>query len=164
MILSASSPRMTPSSGRLVEARLGGLGHVIVALPALELELEGLNRHGARRRVEIGEGDELRRPASIELVGEGELPGLVVDFEHEVLAEVLERYFRAEARPVIPHLVRPLLELDVVGDSALERDRVIFGLAGRLARARRVAALAVLDHFRRALERADLADPGDIVA
>ena len=64
----------------------------------------------------------------------------------------------------MPDLVGPLLELGVVRDAALQRDGVVFGAAGRLAAAARVAALAVLHHFGRALQRADLADAGDVLA
>ena len=65
----------------------------------------------------------------------------------------------AQAGTEVPHLVGPLLELDVVGDAALQGDGLVLGAAGRLARGGRVAALAVLDHLGAALERADLADP-----
>ena len=93
-----------------------------------------------------------------------ELAGLVVDLDDDVLAEVLERDFRAEAGAEVPHLVRPLLELGVVGDAALERDRLVLGAAGRLAAVLGIAALAVLDDLGGALERADLADAGDVAA
>src|SRR5262249_45946109 len=77
---------------------------------------------------------------------------------------VRERDLRAEARAEIPDLVRPLLELRVVGDAPLQRDRIEFGPAGGLARRARVAAFAVLHQFRRPLQRADLADAGHVAA
>src|SRR5688500_9938220 len=89
---------------------------------------------------------------------------LVVDFEDEVLAKILERNLGAEAGAEIPHLVRPLLERGVVSHSAFESDRFIFGLAGRLARSRRVAALAEFDDLGAPLERAHLRQSRDIGA
>ena len=74
------------------------------------------------------------------------------------LSEVSEPEPRAE----VPDLVRPLLEVDVVGDAALEGDRLVLGATRRLAAAGRVAAVAVLDHLGGALQRADLADAGDV--
>src|SRR5262249_38977570 len=82
---------------------------------------------------------------------------LVVDLEDDVLAEVLERGLQSEAGAVIPHLVGPALELDIMRHAAVERDRVVFGAARRLARARRITAVALLDHLGRAVEHADLA-------
>src|SRR5207249_2571642 len=63
---------------------------------------------------------------------------------------------------VVPDLVRPAGELEVVGDPALERDRAVLGLAGRLAPAARVAALAVGDDLGLPGQRADPADAGDV--
>ena len=65
----------------------------------------------------------------------------------------------------VPDLVRPLLELGVVRDAALERDRARTCVRpGDLRLVRRVAALAVLDDLGRALERADLADARHVAA
>src|SRR5690606_1426016 len=46
----------------------------------------------------------------------------------------------------------------------LQRDRLVFRAPRRLAAGRRIAALAVLDDFGRALEGGDLADAGDVAA
>src|SRR5262249_51862704 len=81
-----------------------------------------------------------------------------------VLAEVGERDLAAETGADPPYLVRPLLELEIVGDAALERDRLVLGAARGLARGAGVAALAVLDDLGRALERAHLADAGHVPA
>ena len=147
------------------EARLAWLGDFVVALPALVLELDVLDRDGVGVGVEVGQRLELRHPAAEHLVGDRELAGLVVDLDDDVLAEVLQRNLGAEAGAEVPDLVRPFLELGVVGDAALERDRLVLGAARRFAAAAgRIAALAVLDHFGGALERAHLADAGDVAA
>ena len=104
-----------------------------------------LDRDGVGVGVEVGQRLELRDPAAEDLVGERELAGLVVDLDDEVLAEVLQRDLGAEPGAEVPDLVGPLLELGVVGDAALERDRLELGAARRLARGRGIAALAVLD-------------------
>jgi hypothetical protein len=119
-------------------------------------------------RVQVGQRLELRRPAAVERVGDRELPGLVVDLEDDVLAEVLERDLGArpgDGRGAgVPDLVGPLLELDVVGDATLKRDRLVLGPSRRPAAARRVAAVAAPGHLGASLERAGLADPGYVAA
>src|SRR5262249_51819289 len=62
-----------------------------------------------------------------------------------------------EPGAVVVDQARPVSELEVVGEAALQRESLVFDLARRLARGRRVAALAVLDDGDRSLERADLA-------
>src|SRR5262249_46633572 len=111
-----------------------------------------------------GLGLEFGNPAAEHLVGDRELAGLVVDLDDDVLAKILQRDLPAEAGAEIPHLVRPLLELLVVCDAALEHDGLIFGSSGRFARARGITSLAMLDHFGGALERSDLADAGHVFA
>src|SRR5207244_12742606 len=87
---------------------------------------------------------------------------LVVHVDDAVLAEVLERDLLSQAVAVVPDFVRPLLEIDVVGDPALEGDGLVLGAPGRFAAGARIASLAMLDHFGGPLERADLADAGDV--
>jgi len=60
--------------------------------------------------------------------------------------------------------VGPVLEVNVVGDAALERDVLVLRLAGALAVVRRVAALAVHDGFGRARERAHLGEARHVAA
>ena len=84
-----------------------------------------LDRDGVGVGVEVGQRLVLRDPAAVDLVGERELAGLVVDLDDDVLAEVLQRDLGAEAGAEVPDLVGPLLELGVVGDAALERDRLV---------------------------------------
>src|SRR5690606_24609286 len=71
---------------------------------------------------------------------------------------------RSQPRAKVPHLVRPLLELRVVGDATLESDCLVLGAAGGLSCGARVATLAVLDDLRRPLERADLRDTRHVAA
>ena len=103
-------------------------------------------------------------PAAIYLVGDGELPSLVVELDDDVFAEILERDFRAKTRAKIPHFIRPLLELLIVSHAALERNRLVLGAARRFAAGAGVTAFAMLDHFSGALQRADLAYAGHIFA
>src|SRR3546814_14889263 len=86
-------------------------------------------------------------PAAVELIGEDLLPGLVEHVEDQVLAEIGERRLGPRARAEIPDLVRPLLEIAVVGDAAFQGDRLVLGAAGRLAAGRGTAAFAILDHL-----------------
>src|SRR5262249_18698304 len=94
----------------------------------------------------------------------GQLPRFVVDFEDDVLAEISERDFYAQAGAEVPDLVGPLLELGIVGDAAFQGDGVIFGASRRLASSAGVATFAMLDHFGSPLQRANLADTGHVAA
>ena len=93
-----------------------------------------LDRDGVGVGIQIGQGLEFTDPATKHLVGEGKLASLVVDLDHDILAEVLQRAFRAEQGAEIPDLVGPLFEFLVVRHAALQRDRLEFRAAGRLAR------------------------------
>src|SRR5262249_2145124 len=103
-------------------------------------------------------------PAPVDVVGEGELTGLVEHLERDVLAEVLQRHLHPGLVADRPDLVGPARELEVVRHAALHGDGLPLRAARRLAAAARVTALAVLDHLGRALERADLADRGHVPA
>src|SRR4029453_18168298 len=94
----------------------------------------------------VGQRLELRDPAAEHLVCDRELTGLVVELDDDVLAEVPQGDLCTEPRAEVPYLVRPLLELGVVRDAALEGDGLVLGAPGRLARARRVAPVAGLPH------------------
>ena len=59
-------------------SRLGGLRHVEVALPALVLELDVLDRDRVRVRVQVRQRLVLRDPAAEDLVRDDDLAGLVV--------------------------------------------------------------------------------------
>ena len=97
------------------QRRLGRLGHREVALPALVLELDVLDRDRVGVGVEIGQRLVLRHPAAEHLVGDGQLAGLVVELDDDVLAEV------RSARPPLP---RPDAEVpDLVRPAARTRGR-----------------------------------------
>ena len=55
---------------RLDERRLGGLDHLVVALPAFVLQLQVLDRDRVGVGVEVWQGLELGDPAAIDLVGD----------------------------------------------------------------------------------------------
>src|SRR5262245_1065925 len=135
-----------------------------IALPALVLELEMLNRDGVRIGIEVGQRLVLGDPAAVNLVGERELARFVVDLENHVLAEVLQADFGAKAGADMPHLVGPAFELEIVCDATLECDRLVLCTTRRLARGRWVAAPSMLDDLGPALERAGLADSGHVAA
>src|SRR5262249_55089536 len=159
---SIASGGMGGSGGRLRERRLDRLDDAVVALPSLVLALDVLDGHRACVGVEGGAGLGVPSPAAEQLVAARERTGLVVELDDDVLAEVLEGDLRAQPGAEVPHLVGPLLELGVVRDAALERDRVELGAAGRLPRAGRVAAVAVLHHLGGALEAPHLAHAGHV--
>src|SRR5262249_3741377 len=145
-------------SGRGGRHRAGlvRLARIEVALPAFVLELDVLDRDGIGVGVEIGNGVEFAHPAAIDLVALDGLAAFVVDQKDHVLWEVLQVHGGVAGVGV--DQVRPLLELEVVGDAALQRDRLVGRAPGRLVVGAVLAALAVLDDFRGALERAHLAD------
>ncbi len=58
---------------------LGRFADLVVALPALVLEFDRLDRDRVGVGIEIGQGLVLRDPAAIHLVGDRQLAGLVVD-------------------------------------------------------------------------------------
>ena len=90
------------------------------------------------------------------------MPRLVIKLQIDVLAKVSERDLAPQRGVEAPDLVRPILERTVLGQAALKRDRFIFGAARRFARRGGVAAVAKLDDFSRALERADPRNAGDV--
>jgi len=102
-------------SPRPPSTRLDRLRHGCVALPALVLEHDLLDRDiravGVERRERLVE----RRPAAIDLVGEHELPRLVIELEEHVLAEVGERNLASQRRAEAPSLVRPVFEGAILG-------------------------------------------------
>ena len=151
-------------SRRVGEGRLARLGHFDVAFPAFVFQFDVLDEHGVGVGVEVSERLEFRNPAAINLVSDDELAGFVIDLDDDVLAKILERNFRAKPGAEVPDLVSPLLEFLVVRDAAFERDSFVFGAARGFAAAAGVAAFAVLDDLGGALERAALADPGDVFA
>src|SRR5690348_540267 len=148
-------------AGGIVEGQLRWLSDSLIPDPALVFELDVLDGHGIRVGIEIGQRLILRHPAPEDVVGDDLLTRFVEDVDQDVLTEVLERYLFA-AIPglgvgIVPHLVRPLLELGVMGNAALERDGLKLGATRRFAGAALVSAVAELNDFGGSLQRADLA-------
>ena len=56
----------------------------MVSFPALILELDLLDGDSTRIGVEVGKYLIFRNPASVNFVGENELPGLIVDLQSEI--------------------------------------------------------------------------------
>ena len=79
--------------------------------------------------IQVGHGLVFRNPATKDFIGNGQLTGLVVHFDDDVFAEILERNFGAQASLKIPDLAGPLLKLQIMGDTAFERDGFEFGAA-----------------------------------
>src|SRR6185437_3250168 len=147
---------------RLCERRLFRFRDRDIALPTFVLKLDVLNRNGIRVCVEVRQCLILRDPAAIDLVSNYELAGLVVHLEEDVFAKIRQRDFHAKTCAIVPHLVCPLLEGDILRDPAIQTDCVVFGAARRLATGAGVTAVTVLDHLGGALQHADLADARDI--
>src|SRR5690606_4916081 len=104
-----TAPRRVPEwrsrrTSRL-ELGLGGFVDGGVALPALVLELEHRDGDAVGVGVQLRDRLVLRDPAAVDLVGERQLPGLVVDLDDDVLAEVRQGRLGAETRAEAPDLV-----------------------------------------------------------
>ena len=106
----------------VAQRRLGRLGDAGVALPAFVLELDMLDGDGVGVGVEIRQRLIFGDPAAVDLVGDHQLAGLVVEFEVDVLAEIGQRDLRAEPGAEVPHQAGPVVEGHVLGEAALERD------------------------------------------
>src|SRR5262249_20548114 len=89
-------------SGRFRERRLGRFDHADVALPSLVLELHVRVGDSVGVGVKGGERLVLGPPAAEQFVGDPFLPPLVIELDADVLAKILQRALRAEARPEIP--------------------------------------------------------------
>src|SRR5205823_11779181 len=92
------------------------------------------------------------------------LTGLIVHFNDQVLAKILECDLLTQASTLQPDLARPLLEGVIVGDAALEGNGIVLGAPRRFTAAAGIAALAVLHHLGGTLQGTDLADAGNIFA
>ena len=94
----------------------------------------------------VGVGVEIRHrlvlgdPAAVDLVRDHQLPGLVVELEIDVLAEVGQRDLGAQRRAEVPDQTGPVMEVQVLGQPALQRDGVVFVPARRFVGCRWVAA------------------------
>src|SRR5215471_19368660 len=101
-----SSCQSAPRSWLLPDGddRLTGLWHFFVALPAFVLQLDMLNRDCVRVCVEVRQRLVFRDPASIDLIRDGLLTGLVIDLDNDLFAKVLERDLRTKTRAEVPYL------------------------------------------------------------
>src|SRR5262245_21513397 len=145
-----------------VERGFDRLLNARIALPAFILKFNMLDRHGIGVGVEIRQCLKLGDPTTVYLVRNDQLARFVVELNNDVLAKILEGHLGAEARAKLPDLVRPFFEFCIVSYATFERDCFIFGDAWRLAACARVAALAMLNNFGGAFERADPRNSGHV--
>src|ERR1700694_37279 len=145
-----------------LETRFLRLSDALVALPALILELDQLNRDPGGIGVQFGQRLVLRNPAAEDVVGDRQLTRFVVKLERDVPSEVGERYFGPQATAIVPDFVGPLFELVVMGDAALKCDGVVMRQPRRLAADAWIAPITMLDDFCCPLQRADFADAGNV--
>ena len=75
---------------RLGESGFGGFGHFEVALPTFVFQFEGLDGDSVGTGIEFGHGLVFGYPTTIDFVGKGQLPGLVIHFDDEVFAKIFE--------------------------------------------------------------------------
>lgn len=66
-----------------------------------------------------------RDPASVYLVCDDKLPGLIIDFDDEILSEVLERDLGTESRSVAPYLICPFFKLSIMVSDAIAGESVV---------------------------------------
>src|SRR5438067_11306677 len=132
-----------------------------VALPTLVFQLDMLNGDGICVGIKVRKGLVFRDPTAIDFVGDRQLTGLIVHFNDQVLAKILECDLLTQASTLQPDLARPLLEGVIVGDAALEGNGIVLGAPRRFTAAAGIAALAVLHHLGGTLQGTDLADSGN---
>ena len=102
----------------------GGIG---IPFPSLVFQPDPFNGYGPCIGIELGQGTIAAHPATVNLLGDGELAGFVVEFDHDVLAEIPERSFRTGSRAEAGHFVGPFCKLKVVRHTPLQHDRIIPG-------------------------------------
>src|SRR5260370_914794 len=91
-------------------ADLGGLLDGGVALPALYLQHDVLQRYRVGVRVQFRQRLVFGNPGAIDLVRYSHLAGLVKELQDEVLSEILERDLLAQAGVDLPNPSGPSLE------------------------------------------------------
>src|SRR6266436_8463458 len=79
-------------ASQLLKTRLRRLNDGRVALPAFVFQLDVLKQDRVGIGVEIGQRHEFGYPAAEHLVGQRQLAGFVVNLDHDVLAEILQRH------------------------------------------------------------------------
>src|SRR5260370_482240 len=88
-------------SGWLRIGRLRRLLHGVVALPALVLQLNMLDSDGVVVGIQIRHPLGLGHPAAVVVVGNDQLPGLVIHFKDHILAEILERHLLSQVNALL---------------------------------------------------------------
>src|SRR5262245_53838234 len=150
-------------SAGLGEARFRRLGYVVITLPTFVLELDCLDPD----RVGIGVQRlifKIGHPSPIHLKRKGDLAGLVVDLDNEVLPEVLQGTFGTAPGSEVPDFVCPSLEVDIVSNTAFQRDRLVLGAPRRFARGRGIAAFAMLYDLGGAFTLVDFSVPRHVAS
>src|SRR6185436_8621410 len=158
----SSTQTSIPETGRRTLATLGlllvRLADRGIPLPSLVFQLDVLEGDRVAAGVEVRQGLVLGDPASVDDVLLHGLAGFVLQDDAHGPPQVGERR-RGGALVQLLRRVGPVLEVQIVGDAALERDRLVLRPADTLQNDR-VAAFAVVDHIGAALHARDLADPG----
>src|SRR5713101_7763750 len=98
-----------------------------VTFPAFVLQFYMLDSYGVGISIEVGKRLVFGDPTIIDCVGDCELTSLVVHFNCDIPAEILERDFTAQSSPIVPYLARPYLKFRIVRYPAFQCDGVIFG-------------------------------------
>src|SRR6266487_6270239 len=101
-----------------------------------------LNGDGICVGIQVRKSLVFRDPAAVDFVGDRQLTGLIVHFDDQVLAKILECDLLAQASALQPDFACPLLERVIMGDAALESDGVVLGAPRRFTAAAGIAALA----------------------
>ena len=78
-----------------------------------------LDSDGVGVGIKVGNGLELGNPAAVDVIRDGKLPGLVVHFDDDILAEIFERNLLTQARAILPDFVCPLFKLFIMGNAPL---------------------------------------------
>src|SRR5215472_16854508 len=152
------------ASRRWIDGWLSRFRHRQIALPALVLQLDVLDRDRIGIGVKVRQSLIFGNPAAVHFVGYRDLARLIHQIDDDVLAKIFQRHFRTERVAQLPDLLSPHFEFDIVGDAPLQRDGFEFRTAGRLSARRRIAAFAMFDDFGRSFQQTYLADPGYVFA
>src|SRR5262245_5111933 len=120
------------------------------------LQRQGFQEYFVSIGVQLGHGFVLRGPATVDDVSPDELSGFVVQFDHDRLAEILQRDFFPCAGPETPDPIGPLFKCGVMRNASAKRDRCKPSDAGGPAHCARVPAFTMLHDLRRPLQRTDV--------
>jgi len=152
------------SLGRFNKTWLTRFLNVVVALPAFVSSLICWMATALALASEIGEGLEFRDPRAKNLVADRELPGLVVDIDDDVFAEILSETSAPSPEPKFQTLFAHFSNSVSLSDAALEGDGFKFGRPGDLRLLLGSPPSRCLTHFGRLFKGADFADAGDVTS